>query len=65
MPCGAMSRRTGEPCKRVPSFGFTRCFLHGGASPGAKLAAERALAIARLPAIETLHQIIGDWYAPS
>src|SRR5438132_4002608 len=63
MQCGATSRTTGGPCKRNCALGFTRCYLHGGASPGAKAAAERALALARLPAIEALHQIIADWEA--
>lgn len=61
MQCGATSRTAGESCKRNCALGFTRCYLHGGASPGAKLAAEKALAFARLPAIEALSQIIEDW----
>lgn len=32
--CGARTR-SGEPCKRAPMTGKTRCKLHGGASTGA------------------------------
>jgi len=39
--CGAHSRQSGEPCKRWPAKGGTRCKIHGGASPQAKKAAER------------------------
>jgi hypothetical protein len=63
MKCGHPSRLTGAPCQRDVAPGFNRCYLHGGATPGAKLAAERALAVARMPAIEALHQILHDWDA--
>lgn len=32
--CGAHARSTGEPCRRFPLKGKTRCRLHGGASSG-------------------------------
>lgn len=31
--CGAKTRGSGEPCKRAPLKGRTRCKLHGGATP--------------------------------
>jgi len=31
--CGAHSRRTGQPCKKYPIKGRTRCKYHGGKSP--------------------------------
>ncbi|WP_269768265.1 HGGxSTG domain-containing protein [Burkholderia ubonensis] len=34
--CGAKTR-SGEPCKRAPMEGKTRCRLHGGASTGPKV----------------------------
>ena len=34
-PCGAHARTTGQPCKRTPCRGSTRCRLHGGRSTGA------------------------------
>jgi hypothetical protein len=33
-PCGAHARTTGQPCKRPPCRGSTRCNLHGGRSTG-------------------------------
>lgn len=33
--CGALNRQ-GEPCKRAPAKGKTRCKLHGGKSKGGK-----------------------------
>ena len=32
--CGAHARSTGQPCKRVPVKGRTRCLFHGGRSTG-------------------------------
>jgi hypothetical protein len=34
MTCGAKSRRTGQPCKRLDIFSNGRCKFHGGASTG-------------------------------
>ncbi|MDE4913859.1 HGGxSTG domain-containing protein [Methylobacterium sp. 092160098-2] len=31
--CGAKAKSTGEPCRRIPAKGRTRCKLHGGATP--------------------------------
>jgi hypothetical protein len=61
MKCGAPSRLTGAPCSRNVAPGFSKCYLHGGATPSARIAAERALAVARTPAIEALHAILTDW----
>jgi hypothetical protein len=60
---GGLSRLTGLPCGRDVPRGFRNCFLHGGATPGAKMLAERTLAAARMPAIEALHKILHDWGA--
>lgn len=42
---------------------MTRCNLHGGANPSAKIKAEQMMAIARLPAIEALYTIIDRFMA--
>lgn len=61
MKCGAPRASTGDPCQRDVAPGFTRCNLHGGANPSAKIKAEQALAQARLPACEALFDIIEKW----
>lgn len=48
----------GDPCKRDVKPGMTRCNLHGGASPASKIKAEQAMALLRMPAIETLYRIV-------
>jgi hypothetical protein len=60
MECGA-PKTNGMPCKRQVAPGFTRCNLHGGANPAAKIKAEQMLAQARLPACEALYDIIEGW----
>jgi hypothetical protein len=55
--CGAATHN-GTPCKRPVKMGFTRCHKHGGASPEAKIKAEQAMALARMPAIEALYDVI-------
>lgn len=50
--------KRGEQCKRNVKFGWNYCNLHGGANPASKAAAERAFAMARMPAIESLISII-------
>lgn len=40
---------------------MTRCNLHGGANPAAKIKAEQMLAQSRLPACEALYEIIDNW----
>lgn len=54
-------RANGDPCKRGLQPGFTRCALHGGKALSAKVKAEHALAIARLPACEALFTILDQW----
>src|SRR4051812_22819568 len=50
--------RAGRQCGRSVAVGYTVCNFHGGANPAAKQAAERALAVARMPAIEALLMIV-------
>lgn len=61
MLCGSPRASDGLPCERQVSPGYIHCWYHGARSPGAKHTAERALAIARMPAIEALHTIIHNW----
>lgn len=60
MTCGDNGGKNsiGEPCGRKPAQGFVRCNLHGGATAAAKIKAEQAMALSRMPAIEALHVII-------
>lgn len=60
MKCGA-AKTNGLPCQRGCSPGMTRCNLHGGANPAAKIKSEQMLAQARLPACEALFEIIDTW----
>lgn len=48
----------GKSCGRNVAPGFTVCNLHGGNLPAAKAAAEKALALSRMPAITALNAII-------
>jgi len=57
-PAGGYITSSGKPCGRDARPGFTRCNLHGGNSPAAKIKAEQLMAQCRLPAIEALFQII-------
>ncbi len=56
--CGARTKANGLPCQRVCAPGFNRCNLHGGHSPLARQAAQRALAAAALPAAQVLFDIL-------
>jgi hypothetical protein len=58
--CGA-TNRDGTACKRAPIRGGTRCTLHGGNSPLARMKASEALAAAAWPAAEVLFEIIERW----
>jgi hypothetical protein len=58
---GGGLRANGEPCHRDVKPGFTRCSLHGGQKAGAKIKAELALAVLRVPSIEALHLIIDQF----
>jgi len=60
MDCGTITSK-GTPCKRQAAPGFTRCNLHGAATPGAKQVAANMLAQARVPGIEALHDIIAQF----
>lgn len=61
--CGSMGglKANGDPCMRDIAPGFTRCNLHGAKNASAKIKAEHALAIARLPACEALYSILDQW----
>lgn len=48
----------GQQCGRHIKPGFRYCSFHGGGTAPAKAAAERALAVARMPAIEALLNIV-------
>ena len=60
-PGGVGHKANGDPCQRQVFPGMTRCNLHGGANPAAKIKAEQMLAQARLPACEALYEIIDTW----
>jgi hypothetical protein len=53
--------RFGEPCRHSVAEGFTRCALHGAKSPAAIRKAEMALALARMPAIEHLYEMLEQY----
>lgn len=57
-PDGPYIKANGQPCGRDVRAGFTRCNLHGGASPAAKIKAEQMMATARMPAVEALYSIL-------
>lgn len=60
--CGATTGN-GTPCRRPTIRGGTRCTLHGLGTPQARRVAEEMLARLRVPAIETLYQIIEAYRA--
>lgn len=60
MDCGVITSK-GTLCRRQAAPGFTRCNLHGAATPGAKQVAANMLAQARVPGIEALHDIIAQF----
>jgi hypothetical protein len=62
-PSGPCFTSRGTPCRLPVRAGFTRCQLHGGATPAAKIKAETMLAQARLPAIEALFEILDQFHA--
>jgi len=53
--CSAL-RNNGKDCKNTCKPGFTVCHMHGGGTPTAKAAAEKALALLRVPAVEALYK---------
>jgi hypothetical protein len=50
--CGSLQTFDGLPCRRFPKPGFTVCLRHGERAPQTINKANRALAAARMPAIE-------------
>lgn len=52
--CGAV-RGNGTTCKLRCKPGYSKCYLHGAATPTAKIKAEHYIALLRVPAIESLH----------
>lgn len=59
--CKALSRRSGQRCKRFPIPGGTVCVMHGGAAPAVRAAAERRNAEA---AATALLEVIWDRDSP-
>ena len=61
-PSGPYIKSNGEPCRNsCTKGGGTRCNLHGGHSPAAKIKADQMMAACRLPAIENLFSIIDQF----
>ena len=56
--CHARSKQSGQRCRRYAIPGGTVCSTHGGAAPQVRRAAERRLAFAVDPAIETLSRFV-------
>lgn len=52
--CGSLQTANGLPCRRSPKAGYPVCRKHGERAPQTVAKAERALAVARMPAIEVL-----------
>lgn len=50
--CASLQTHDGLPCRRSPRFGYPVCRKHGERAPQTIKKAERALATARMPAIE-------------
>lgn len=57
MQCATI-RTNGIQCKREVKPGFTTCYMHGGATPTAKIKAEHYMALLRFPAIEVLQNAL-------
>jgi hypothetical protein len=54
-PNGVGHKATGEPCNSIAEKATFRCHVHGGKTPVALYKAKEAMALLRLPAIESLH----------
>lgn len=52
--CASVQTANGLPCRRSPKAGYPVCRKHGERAPQTVAKAERLLAVARMPAIETL-----------
>lgn len=63
MKCGDYGglNRWGDPCRHEVKEGYTRCKQHGGATAGSIAKAEAALALARMPAIEHLYEMLEQY----
>ena len=57
-PGGVGRKSNGEPCRNPTVPGMFRCYIHGGASPLAKIKAENSMALLRMPAVEALHKVL-------
>ena len=57
--CGAKTA-AGNPCRRAPIVGGSRCCLHGGASPLARQAAERRLLLGVSFALDRLLETVAE-----
>lgn len=58
LQCTAMSRQSGERCKRRPHPGSMVCVMHGARAPQVKQKARERLEALVDPAIKTLHLIL-------
>lgn len=56
--CGSLQTSDGLPCRRWPKLGYTVCRKHGERAPNTVKKAERALAVARMPAIEWIRDAL-------
>lgn len=59
--CGVRTRSQGLPCKVRPNFGHGRCRKHGAMAPESLAKSERALAVARMPAIEAVLDLLDQY----
>lgn len=59
--CGSLQTQNGMPCRRHPKAGYTVCLRHGARAPQTIAKAERLLAVARMPAIGAVLDIIEQW----
>lgn len=57
-PGGPGLRANGEACGNTKIPGTFKCHMHGGSTPAARMKAENALALLRLPSIEALHEVL-------
>lgn len=57
-PMGPGHRANGDVCGNSVVPGTHKCHMHGGSTPQAKLKAEQAMALLRMPGIEAMHEIL-------
>lgn len=58
--CTATSKQSGQRCRRIVRLGFTVCYFHGGAAPGAQAKAKLRLLALVDPALATVAQIMAN-----